>query len=237
MSQTSVVDRVTKDKHAHSGKPSLTDKAYGEIRRRILDNELATGTQMLEREVADLLSMSRTPVREALIRLAEDGLVEVRPRHGMRVLPVSPDDMREIYEVLTSLEVTAIGVLAEKGLDAAQLELLESAVAAMDQALLRNDLTAWAVADERFHHIVVDLAGNQRLTAIVSTLWDQAHRLRMATLALRPPPTTSNDDHRAVINALKRGQGYAACRIHREHRQKSGDLLVSLLEKLQGTGL
>ena len=76
---------------------SLVDAAYQGIRRRILDNVWAPGFQAMEQEVALELGMSRTPVREALIRLAKEGLVEVVPRRGMRVLPVSPTDMREIY--------------------------------------------------------------------------------------------------------------------------------------------
>ena len=71
---------------------SLVDTAYEWIRRRILDNVWPPGHRALEQEVALELGMSRTPVREALVRLQNDGLVEVVPRHGMRVLPVSPQD-------------------------------------------------------------------------------------------------------------------------------------------------
>ena len=84
-----------------------TQRAYREIRRRILDNDMPPNAQYLEQELADALGMSRTPVREALIRLSDERLVEVRPRHGARVLPVSVDDMREIYELMTELEALA----------------------------------------------------------------------------------------------------------------------------------
>src|SRR4051812_8794246 len=80
-----------------------TDLVYQRLKQRILDNEYAPGTQVLEQDLASGLGLSRTPVREALIRLQQEGLVEVVPRHGMRVLPLSPRDMREIYTVLTSL--------------------------------------------------------------------------------------------------------------------------------------
>ena len=94
---------------------SLVDEAYHGIRRRILDNQWAPGFQAMEQEVALQLGMSRTPVREALIRLGKEGLVEVIPRRGMRVLPVSPNDMREIYEILTALECMAAELLAASG--------------------------------------------------------------------------------------------------------------------------
>ena len=89
---------------------SLVDAAYREIRQRILDNVWPPGHRALEQEVALALGMSRTPVREALMRLAAEGLVEVIPRHGMRVLPVSPADMQEIYQILTALELSLIHI-------------------------------------------------------------------------------------------------------------------------------
>ena len=93
---------------------SLVDAAYEQIRQRILDNAWPPGHRALEQEVALALGMSRTPVREALMRLQGEGLVEVVPRHGMRVLPVSPTDMREIYEILTALECMAAELVARK---------------------------------------------------------------------------------------------------------------------------
>ena len=93
--------------------------------------------------------MSRTPVREALIRLSNEGLVEVVPRHGMRVLPVSAADMDEIYRVIGSLEATAAEIIAERRPKAAELKPLEDATRAMDVALKADDLAAWAAADER----------------------------------------------------------------------------------------
>ena len=210
---------------------SQRDRAYAEIRRRILLNELTPGTQMLETEVADMLGMSRTPVREALIRLGEEGLVEIRPRHGMRVKPVSPDDMREIYDVLQSLEATAAGLAADRGISEAELADLNAAVSDMDAALEAGDLPRWALADQRFHDLLVEASGNQRLMDIVGTIRDQAHRARMATLTLRPVPTASNVDHRNVIDAIRDRDRAAASRHHSDHLGRSGAMLVDLLRR------
>jgi DNA-binding GntR family transcriptional regulator len=211
---------------------SQRDRAYSEIRRRILENELPAGVQMLETEVADMLAMSRTPVREALIRLANEGLVEIRPRHGMRVKAVSPDDMREIYDVLTSLEATAAELAAARGLPPSELAALDKTLAEMDDALRREDLKAWAKADQRFHDLLVRGSGNKRLQDIVATVRDQAHRARMATLTLRPLPTESNDDHRAVVEAIRDRDPRAAFEAHQHHRRRSGTMLVELLKRL-----
>ncbi len=211
-------------------RPLQTDRAYAEIKRRILDNAMPAGFQALEQELAEDLQMSRTPVREALIRLANEGMVEVRPRHGMRVLPISAEDTREIYEILTSLESAAAAAAAQRGVSHAQLQALEGAVADMDRALAEDDLQKWAEADERFHMLLVDYAGNRRLRALVNTYWDQSHRVRMATLRLRPKPTGSNRDHAAVVAAIARGDAEAARKIHHRHRVRAGAMLVELLQ-------
>ncbi|MFN3685412.1 GntR family transcriptional regulator [Salinarimonas sp.] len=210
---------------------SLTMRAYSEIRRRILDNELPAGSIMLEQELALLLDMSRTPVREAMIRLANEGMVEIRPRHGMRVLPISADDMQEIYQILTALESDAAARIADRGLPADAICELRTAVAAMDEALARDDLKAWARADERFHAVLIETCGNRRLRDLVHQFWDQTYRVRMATLSLRPRPTESNRDHLALVEAIERRDAAAAARIHREHRVRAGAMLVDLLRR------
>ncbi|MEP7328047.1 MAG: GntR family transcriptional regulator, partial [Betaproteobacteria bacterium] len=174
---------------------SLTDDAYQAIRRRILDNVYPPGQQVLESVLAEDLGISRTPVREALIRLANEGLVEVIPRHGMRVLPVSPLDMREIYEVLTALESAAAEMLARRKPSDAELKSLVDATRDMTRALKANDLDGWAAADERFHQGLVELTGNRTLIDAVARLGDRVHRARMFTLRLRPKPVNSTQEH------------------------------------------
>ncbi|MBL8670024.1 MAG: GntR family transcriptional regulator [Alphaproteobacteria bacterium] len=214
------------------GRVPQTQKAYEAIKLRILNNVLPPGSQALEQELAAALGMSRTPVREAMMRLASEGLVAVRPRHGMRVLPISVADMAEIYEILTELEATAARAIAARGPTPAEIKGLEDAVAEMDKALCGDDLAAWAAADERFHKLLAAYAGNKRLQAIVDTFFDQTHRARMLTLKLRPRPTRSNDDHRALVAAIRSRDPGAAHRIHHEHRVRNGRMLVELLGRL-----
>ena len=216
---------------------SQTLRAYHELRRRILENEMPAGAQYLEQTLADELGMSRTPVREALIRLSDERLVEVKPRHGARVLPVSVSDMGEIYELLSTLEAIAAQRVAERGLNSGQLARLETAVAGMDQSLDRNDLTAWSTYDREFHNAIVELSGNRRLAQVVAMFRDQAHRARMQTLTLRPKPTQSNRDHAAVVAAIRKRDGNTAYEIHRRHRQEAGRMLLRLLAGQKPEGL
>jgi DNA-binding GntR family transcriptional regulator len=211
--------------------PSLVDAAYEQIRARILDNAWPPGHRALEQEVALALGMSRTPVREALVRLQVEGLVEVIPRHGMRVLPVSPTDMGEIYEILTALECMAAERLAAQRPDERSLAPLIQATEAMDRALLGGDLDAWARADEQFHAQLVEQAGNRRLQATVLNLWDRAHRARMVTLRLRPKPVDSTREHRELVERLLAGDAEGAARVNRAHRLRASRELIQIFER------
>ncbi len=210
---------------------SLVDAAYGQIRQRILDNVWPPGHRALEQEVALSLGMSRTPVREALMRLSGEGLVEVIPRHGMRVLPVSPSDMHEIYQVLTALECTAAELLARRQPSKVELKPLVDACAAMDRALKAADLDAWAAADESFHAQLVALAGNRQLEATVLNYSDRAHRARMFTLRLRPTPVHSTKEHLQMLQRIGAGDAEGAAMVTRAHRERASRELVTLFER------
>ena len=212
---------------------SLVDAAYEQIRRRILDNVWPPGHRALEQEVALALGMSRTPVREALMRLSGEGLVEVIPRHGMRVLPVSPTDMREIYEILTALECMAAELLARRQPSAAELKPLIDATKAMDKALKLEDLDAWAVADERFHAQLLELAGNRQLQATVLNYWDRAHRARLFTLRLRPKPVNSTKEHMQMVERLRVGDAEGAARVTRAHRERANRELLVIFDRFK----
>lgn len=207
------------------------DDAYQAIRRRILDNVYPPGHQALESALAEDLGISRTPVREALIRLSNEGLVEVVPRHGMRVLPVSPLDMREIHEVLTALESAAAEILARRKPSDAELKPLVDATRDMGRALKVNDLDAWAAADERFHQGLVELAGNRTLIDAVARLADRVHRAHMFTLRLRPKPTTSTEEHTAMLDRIRAGDSRGVVEVNRAHRERAGRELLALFER------
>ncbi len=209
---------------------SMVDAAYDQLRRRILDNDWPPGHRALEHEIATEMGMSRTPVREALMRLQNEGLVEVIPRHGMRVLPVSGNDMQEIYQILTALECMAAELLAARKPSANELEPLVDATKAMDKALRADDLDAWAAADERFHAHLIELAGNRQLQATVLNYWDRAHRARMFTLRLRPKPVNSTKEHMQMVERLRAGDAEGAARVTRAHRERARHELVTIFE-------
>ena len=223
----------TKSNEAQKGSKSLVELAYERVKQRILDNKYYPGYQALENEVAEDLGMSRTPVREALIRLKHEGLVELIPRRGLRVVPVLAEDMKEIYDVLTSLESMAAELLARQKPDAATLEPMKVATRDMEIALQSDDLDAWAAADEKFHRALIDLCGNGRLAHMANTVRDQGHRARMVTLRLREKPLASATEHEMVLRAIEQGDWETARDVHYKHRRRASEELTEILEKFR----
>lgn len=207
-------------------------RVYQQLRQMILDNELQPGNFVLQEELGERLGVSRTPIREALIRLEREGLIEIRPRHGMRVLPVSVEAMREIYAILAALEAEAARIVAEAGATPELIKALEDAQATMDDAVAAGDIHAWADANERYHNHIVEASGYARLIDMVAIIHAQSVRAQRMTLALRAMPTTANEEHREIIAALREGDSERAAKLHGDHRRKSGHGLIAILEKL-----
>jgi len=214
-----------------SPRRTRVDQAYAALRRRILDNAYAPGYRALESALAEELGVSRTPLREALIRLQDEGLVEVVPRHGMRVLPVSAESMRELYEVMTALESSAAEMVARRRPPPAELRPLQQATRDMARALRADDLEAWAQADERFHRALLELCGNRLLVQAVLGYWDRAHRARMFTLRLRPKPVHSTREHAALVARIRAGDARGAFAANRAHRERASRELLAIFEQ------
>jgi DNA-binding GntR family transcriptional regulator len=214
-------------------KPSLVDDAYAALKDAICDGVLPPGYQGSEQEIASKLKMSRTPVHEAIIRLQSEGLVKVLSKRGVLICSISPDDMREIYDVIIACESMAAELLAvlpasERRIKADTLDALN---ASMDFALKNDDLLAWAKADDKFHRLLVASCGNGRIARIAETIMDQSHRARMLSLKWRPIPTKSVEEHQQIIDAIRKGLKVQAHNKARAHRVHARDMLLPLLER------
>jgi DNA-binding GntR family transcriptional regulator len=201
------------------------------LKQKILDSDYPPGEHVLEQDIAGELKLSRTPVREAFVRLEQEGLLEIVPRHGIRISVLSPNDMRELYEVLTALEPAAVELLARRQPSDQELAPLVTACDAMEAALAGKRLKAWAAADEDFHFNLAQRCGNRRLAAMIMTMWDQAHRARMFTLTLRPLPTRSTHEHRAVVEAIRAGDIARARELYAAHRRRGGDEIMAIIDR------
>ncbi len=219
---------------SQTDRESNTNRAYREIHRRILAGEMPPGDQYLEQELAEMLGMSRTPVREALIRLADERLVEVRPRHGARVLPVSIEDINEIYELLAELESLAVRHVAADGMPDDHLTAVEDANAQMQASLQTGDRMAWFAADSTFHARLVDACRNERLKSVVKGLTDQSHWARQRTIGHYQIGERSGREHEEIILAIKCRDAETAARVVRQHRLQGGVAMAGLLRVASG---
>jgi DNA-binding GntR family transcriptional regulator len=210
---------------------SLVEEAYQALKTAIRDNVFPPGHQAAEPEIARQLGMSRTPVHEAIIRLQEESLVQVLPRRGVLICPVSADDIREIYDLLIAVEGMAAALLATLPKDAAvaAAEALDQETTVMERTLEKGKLLDWAAADERFHQMLTERCGNRRLARVAATVRDQSHRARLFTLHLRPQPTASAAEHRRITAAIRAGKAPEAESAARAHRVRARDALLPLL--------
>jgi DNA-binding GntR family transcriptional regulator len=199
----------------------------------VLEHRVHGGEYVLEEDLARAVGMSRTPLREALVQLQTEGLVAIVPRRGVRIVPLTVADMREVHDLLQWLESQAAYALAARADRHVALKALRERLREMKRSLRAGDLRAWADANERFHATLIDSSGNGRLTRICEVLLDQSQRVRSFTLPLRKPPTRTNDAHTRMLKAIADGDGDRAVAIQVENKRAWLAELEEIIERLQ----
>jgi DNA-binding GntR family transcriptional regulator len=192
---------------------SLADKAYHEIRGLIVSLELAPGAVIDERELIERLEIGRTPVREALRRLAHERLVEVYPRRGMFVTGVDVRELARLSEVRELLEPEAARLAAERATDADR-ELLADLLTELDAGASElMDL------DERIHRAVYRASHNDLLEATLEQYYVLALRIWSMALDRAHELEEAVEAHRALLEAIRDGDGERAADTMRAHVQ------------------
>lgn len=193
---------------------SLAQQAYASIRRAIQDRSLVPGVMYSENEISKQLGISRTPVREAVIELANESIVDIKPRRGFTLHELTAREVDEAFEIRCLLEAMVLRRLAAEASDAdiAQLrEVLAEQEAAVD------DVGAFLAADERFHLLMPKLVGLERTASILSSIrglmWLIGSEALLAPLRVREVLV----EHRAVVDALDARDADAAMRAIAAH--------------------
>ena len=203
--------------------PPAKDRVYAFVKERILDGGYPGGELLSEGEVAEALGVSRTPVREAFLLLEAEGLMRLYPKRGALVVPVSPDEVRDVMETRMLVERHAADRLARRGGDAAPvIEDLRGLIARQERLLDEGDLTGFVAADRGFHHTIVAAAGNAILTRISDSLRDRQRRMVAATVTRDPElPRRFVAEHRGILEAIERGDADEAARLVEAHLESS----------------
>lgn len=188
--------------------PLLRDDIYAHIKSLIVKGKLAPGTQIRDIEIARVLSVSRTPVREAMRRLQDEGFIVAEASRWTRVSDLSTDTADEIYPIVGALERLCI----ESGTspDAATLEELRLANRRLKEAIATQDAAAAAQADNDFHDILIAAAHNRRMQHLLHDLKTHLHRMEIAYFGGAGAGERSVEEHDLVIQALAAGDTAAA---------------------------
>lgn len=213
---------------------SATDRAYEHLRNEILSCRLAPGRRIVEGEIAEQLGMSNTPVKRALGMLADEGFVDVRPRHGYRVTEITLADVQEIYQLRQVIEPAA-AELAATNATPEQLREMRQLVE-KDPESSAEDRTESVL---RFHQILAAASGNSRLAAVLNGLMDETQRLLHLGLDLQDNVSHQAGEHRELLDALLKGNHHLAREIA-EHqveleRMRMFEAILASLTSSSGT--
>lgn len=189
----------------------LREQVYAALRQWIVQGVLRPGEQLRDTELAARLGVSRTPVREALRRLEDEGLVQAAAHRWTRVAPLDPGDAQRIYPLVIALEVLAAR-LAAPLLGPADLQAMADANLELDEALRARDATRAAAADRAFHAVFVERAGNPELSRVLHGLKTKLERLEAAYFGDALAGERSVAEHEAILRAFHRGDAAAAAR-------------------------
>ena len=182
---------------------TLSEQVYHAVRARIMAGALAPGTFLREKDL-ETMGVSRTPIREALGRLASEGFLERLPHRGFRVPEESVANLLELYPIVASLELLA-GRLAFERFTAEDVARLRDINARLAEARDRGDVRAMLDLNTAFHRLITERGGNRRLALLLDDLRSQLTRLEQWYYSGRDRIQRSIQEHEEIIAAVERG--------------------------------
>ncbi|WP_263248524.1 GntR family transcriptional regulator [Saccharopolyspora rosea] len=210
---------------AESRGGAALSEVYDRLRAEIVAGEFDAGVPLVELSLAERYGVSRTPVREALRRLEQDGLVE-RGERGMRVRTRSPEEILEIYEVRISLEATAAWAAAQRrtDFDLVRLRRAQDAMA----ATAADDPPAMAAANRAVHEAIWAAGHNGTVVDLLSRLNNHLTRYPATTLSVPGRWAEALDEHEAIIAAIEQRDAERAHDLARDHMTKARELRLRI---------
>lgn len=182
--------------------------AYNEIKRRVLSGEFTPGARLRETEVAGLLSMGRTPVREALKRIQNEGLLRHEPGRGLVVAVMDQQEVGELYAMREALESTAAAMAARHANEAEILNM---------EAILQEGGDDPVAVNLRFHEAIYSAAHNRHLIRLVRSLTDTTYLLGRSTLDTAERATQARTEHAEIMQAIRARDPQAAAQAATQH--------------------
>ncbi|MEU4919122.1 GntR family transcriptional regulator [Streptomyces parvus] len=197
-------------------RPPAAERVYTHIKEAVLDRRYEGGTLLTEGDLADAVGVSRTPVREALLRLEVEGLIKLYPKKGALVLAVSAQEIKDVVETRLLVEEFA----ARKAVPASPrlIERLEQLLEEQRRLAEAGDLAAVAVTDRCFHAEIVKHAGNEILSRLYDQLRDRQLRMGVAVMEAHPGRIEANiTEHGELLEAIRAEDADGAALVVRRH--------------------
>lgn len=212
---------------------TLYEQAYLALRAAILEGRIGPGERMVETRLAEMLATSRTPVRESIRRLEQDGLVNFSPHDGAYVRKPDQKDLENLYQCRSALERLA-AVLAAEHCTPRDVELMSSALADVERALLSRNSMGFLEGTSRFHRQIDRAAGNERLDELIER--SRAPLLLYRALLIRQGTLTPSvlegihTEHLGLLAAIKSGDAAMADRVMEQHMKSDLSRITQLLK-------
>ena len=206
------------------------DVVYQHMREQILDGRLAPGTKVTLAGLAADFRTSQMPVREAVRRLAHDGLIAITPHTGMSVAALSTKETLEIFAIRPVLEGLAASIAATRG-GASLANRLEAINDEISAAIVRSDFGHIADANWRFHQEILVAADNDYLARLLTELWTRSFRFRIGFKLIPGRAQSAVGEHAAIFEAIRRSDASAAEQAARVHIERAGADLQRLMRQ------
>ncbi|MGA7805512.1 GntR family transcriptional regulator [Bradyrhizobium sp.] len=209
---------------------SLHDEILGTLRNYIVEGNIPDGARISERQLCEMLKISRTPLREALKVLAAEGLVDLLPNRGARVRPINADDIRELFDLMGGLEGLA-GRLACERITADGVAKIEQLHHDMYGFYMRQDMQGYFRVNQLIHRCIVEAAANAALLATYESLAGRIRRVRFSANFARRRERWSEAmrEHEAILDALRRRAASELNDILFQHLRNKGAAAIAYL--------
>jgi len=197
---------------------SRADEVYAQLKQDVADFKLVPGDRFTENELSDRLGVSRTPVRQALFRLQQEGYVDVLFRSGWHVLPFDFEQFEQLYDLRMVLETTAVERLCSDGkrVDSAMLDAL-AAIWLVPMAERCTDMLEVSRRDEAFHCALVAAAGNAEMARVHKDVTERIRIIRRLDFTKQARIDATYDEHAKILKAIQRKRGDQAAMLLRAH--------------------